>query len=95
MATGDGINKAGAYATVQASASTATGNVSAGAVTSIATALPAEQNYFLLDFEVIVSVGTPLADGYVSIFKRAGGGSAQAPAPSGTFPSIFVGVAVF
>ena len=91
MATGDGINVSGSYATVQVAASTVDAAMSAGATSSVATALPAEAAYFLLDFEVIVSVGTPLADGYVSVFKKAGGGSAAAPDPTTTFQQIFVG----
>ena len=94
MATGDGINVSGAYATVQASTGgVVDGAISGGAVTSIATALPAEADYFLLDFEVVIAAGTPVAGGYCSVYKRGGGGAAQAPAPSTTFESIYVGSA--
>ena len=95
MATGDGVQVSGAYATVQASTASITdGSISGGAVTNITTALPGEADYFLLDFEVVVSAGTPVADGYCSVYKRGGGDAAQAPAPAADFLQIFVGNAV-
>ena len=91
MATGDGINKAGSYATVQAAASTANGAMSAGAVTNITTAIPNEKDYFLLDFQVIISVAAPTANTTVDIYRRANGDQS---APSSTFKSQYVGSVV-
>ena len=90
MATGDGINKAGAYATVQAASSTADGAFSAGASTAIGTAIAAESAYFLLDFKVIVSVGTPVAEGAIHIYKR----NSDQPAPTATYKQTLVGSAI-
>ena len=91
MATGDGINKSGSYATVQASASVADGAMSGGANTTIAAAIPAESEYFLLDFQAVVT-GTPAAQGFLNIYKRPSDGTAPAPAPTAsTFESTYVG----
>ena len=88
MATGDGIIKYGDYATVQAEASVADTQVSSGAVTNIATALPGEKDYFLLDFKVIVSTVVPTTRNLtVDIFRNPAG----APVPTVDYLHQYVG----
>jgi len=92
MATGDGINKSGSYAAVQASASVADGAMSGGANTTIAAAIPAESEYFLLDFQAVVTGTQTDANGVLNIYKRPSDGTTPAPAPTAsTFESIYVG----
>ena len=75
------LNTTGSYATAQAASSTANGVMSVGTVSTIATAISAEQKYLFLDFRVNISVGTPVAGGVIDIFRRAGDGTNQAPIP--------------
>ena len=91
MATGDGINKAGSYATVQVAASVANGAMSGGNVTDIATAIPAEKDYFLLDFRVDVTVTAPSVNTTIDIYRRP---AATAPVPSATYKEQYVGSVV-
>lgn len=90
MATGDGINVYGSYATVQASASVADAAISGGSVTDIETALTTEKLMFLLDFKIIITSGTPVANGYIAIYKR---NSDQRP-PTTSYKQVHVGNAV-
>ncbi|MFT6496257.1 MAG: hypothetical protein ACJA2A_002043 [Cycloclasticus pugetii] len=85
---GDTINVEGAWATLQAAASTANGAMSAGARTDIVTALGAtEAAYPLIDFKVSVSVGTPTLNGKVHIFRRSKADTDESPAPTSAYLS--------
>jgi hypothetical protein len=86
MATGDGINVRGAFATMQASASTLDDAFLASAPIDVATAISGEQDYFLVDFQSVAGAGST-ADGYLSVFKQTLG----APIPSTTHLAIYVG----
>jgi len=90
MATGDGINIAGAYVEVQASHNPADGAMSTGAVVDIATAHASEKNRFLIDFKVVVTAGTPVADGYIAIYKR----NSDQPVPTTTYLQTYIGTAI-
>lgn len=79
---GELINVIGSYATVQASASTATGSISGGAVTTITTALGAtEAAYALLDFKILITLNSPTADGYITIYRK----NSDQPAPTNSY----------
>ena len=86
MATGDGINVRGSFATMQASASTVDGAFLASAPSDVATAIPGEQDYFLVDLQSTVGAGST-AGGYLSVFKQTAGASV----PSPTHQAIYVG----
>ena len=78
----EAINILGSYATVQASSSTANGAICAGAVTAITAAISTESLYGMLDFQVNVSVGTPVAGDTIDIYRRPSDGTNQAPIPA-------------
>ena len=91
MATGDVVTVRGAYATVQAAASTADGAVSAGSVTDIGTALAATvEDYPLLDFKLTHSVGTPSTPGSIAIYRKSSDGTNAAQTPSASIKHTFV-----
>ena len=92
MATGDLVTVRGAYATVQAAASTTDGNVCGGSVTDIGTALAATvEDYPLLDFKLTHSVGTPSTPGTVDIYRKSSGGTNAAQTPTSTITHEYVG----
>jgi hypothetical protein len=86
MATGDGINVRGAFATMQASASALDGAFLASAPIDVATAISGEQDYFLVDFQSVAGAGSAF-NGHLSVYKQTLG----APVPTTTHLSIFVG----
>ena len=92
----EALHATGAYATCQAASSTANGVLSAGAVTAIGTAIGSEDLYPLLDFQVVNSVGTPVAMGNIDIYRKASDGTNQASPPVvADFLPDFVGDAKF
>lgn len=84
---GEPIQQRSAYAVVQASASVTSGSLSAGARTTIGAALPtgSEKDWFLLDFKLKVTVGTPTENGVVVLYRIPGDGIDDAPTPSGNY----------
>jgi hypothetical protein len=82
---GEAIQVRGNFATMQASASTNNSTMLASAPSDVATAIPSEQNYVLVDFQSVVT-GT-VVGGHLSVFKQ----TASAPAPTATYQSIYVG----
>jgi hypothetical protein len=86
MATGDGINVRGAFATMQASASTLDGAFLASAPIDVATAISGEQDYFLVDFQSVAGAGSAF-NGFLAVYKQTLG----APVPTVAHTSIFVG----
>lgn len=85
--------RSAAYAQVQAAASVANGAFSGGARTNVGAALAAtnEENYPLLDLKLLVSVGTPVENGKVLVYRIPGDGTHQAPVPAGNYRQHFVG----
>ena len=77
----EALQATGSYATCQAASSTANGALSAGAVTAIGTAIASEDLYTLLDFQVVNSVGTPVAMEPVDIYRRPSDGTNQSSPP--------------
>lgn len=89
------LQATGVYATVQAATSTADAALCAGVVTKIGSAIATEKLYPLLDFQVVVSVGTPVAGDTVDIYRRPSDGTSQSPAPqTADFLQQYVGSAV-
>ena len=80
------------YYSIQAAASTADDAYSAGAQTSVLTALGATDSKSpMLDFKVKVTVGTPAENGVIQLYRRNSDGTDTTPAPSGNFTGDFVG----
>ena len=90
---GETINVRGAWATLQAAASTANGAFSAGSRTVISTALSTgdEADYPLMDLKLSVSSGTPAADGLVNVYRRNKADTDESPAPDSAFKSEYLG----
>jgi len=91
---GETINQpSAAWYTIQAAASTLDAAVSAGARTAInATALSVnERKYPLLDFRLDMSVGTPVVNQTVDLYRRPKmDGTNEAPAVTATYLHKFV-----
>jgi hypothetical protein len=75
------LNAKGSYATAQAATSTTDGSLCPGSVTAISAAIASEDLYTLLDFQVIMSLGTPASQGEVNIFRRASDGTNNSSPP--------------
>ena len=86
----------GAYATCQAASSTTDTTLCTGTISTVTAAIGATESlYHVLDFRVHVSSGTPTAGETVDIYRRAGDGTNQAPAPqTADFLQQYIGNAV-
>ena len=92
--TGEAINVNGAWATIQAAASTANAAFSAGTRTTIRAALTtgSEADYPLLDMQLNVSSGTPTENGLIRVYRRSkADGTNESPAPAGSYLQEHVG----
>lgn len=92
---GETINKpSSAWVTAQAAASVADAAVSAGARTTVnASALSAnEKEYPLVDFQLILSVGTSVLNDVVDIYRTSKADATnESPATTATFLQEYVG----
>lgn len=75
-------NASGTYTEIQASNGPAQAAFSTGTVTSIAGALSATEELLpLLDFKFLVTVGTPSADGFLTLYRK----HSDQPAPTTSY----------
>ena len=82
----------GTYATVIASTSTGDGIFNTGTKTDIAAAIGAtDEDYAMLDLKIDVTSGSPVADGPIDLFRRAGDGTDQAPVPATDYLYDYIG----
>jgi hypothetical protein len=87
----------GAYVTCQAAQSVADGAWNTQTPTKIVNAITAApyQKAPLLDFQVVISVGTPVENSTMEIHRLASDGTTDAALPSAYSGATFVGVVIF